>query len=110
LHYGGYVFLGMRRRILSFQIIENLINFDHKLKKMNTLLERITINSETCHGKPIIRETRYTVESIIEYLAGGDSVDDILKEFHDLERDDILACLAYAAQSMRFKDIIIPAA
>jgi uncharacterized protein (DUF433 family) len=77
---------------------------------MNILLERIKINTEIYHGKPIIRDTRYSVESILEYLAGGDSIDDILKEFKDLERDDILACLAFAVESMRFKDIIIPAA
>lgn len=73
-------------------------------------LDRITINPEICHGKPIIRNTRYTVESMIEYLAGGDTIEDILSEFKDLNRDDILACLAYAALSMRFKDIVIPAA
>jgi uncharacterized protein (DUF433 family) len=73
-------------------------------------LDRITINPEIGHGKPTIRDTRYTVESILEYLAGGDTIEDIIAEFHDLERDDILACIAYAAQSMRFKDIVIPAA
>ena len=77
---------------------------------MDNLLKRIQIIPEICHGKPIIRDTRYTVESMIEYLAGGDSIDDILHEFQDLERDDLLACLAFAAQSMRFKDIEIPAA
>lgn len=77
---------------------------------MDNLLERIKINPEVCHGKPVIRDTRYTVESMIEYLAGGDSIDDILAEFHDLQREDLLACLAFAAQSMRFKDIVIPAA
>jgi uncharacterized protein (DUF433 family) len=77
---------------------------------MENSRERITINPEICHGKPIIRDTRYTVESILEYLAGGDTVEDILSEFKDLEREDILACIGYAAKSMRFKDITIPAA
>jgi len=77
---------------------------------MDNLLERIKINPEVCHGKPVIRDTRYTVESMIEYLAGGDSIDDILAEFNDLQREDVLACLAFAVQSMRFKDIVIPAA
>jgi uncharacterized protein (DUF433 family) len=62
------------------------------------LLKRITINPEICHGKPTIRNTRYLVESILEYLAGGDSTEDILKEFSDLEKEDILACLAFAAK------------
>ncbi len=53
---------------------------------------------------------RYTVESIMEYLAGGDTIEDVLSEFPDLQREDILACLAYATASMKFKDIEIPAA
>lgn len=76
----------------------------------NNLLKRITVNPELCHGKPTIRNTRYMVESIIEYLAGGDSYEDILEEFHELEKEDILACLAFAAKSIQFKDIEIPAA
>ena len=60
---------------------------------MNKILNRITINQNVCHGKPIIRDKRYPVETILEYLAGGDSIKDILKEFDDLEKEDILACL-----------------
>jgi uncharacterized protein (DUF433 family) len=74
------------------------------------LLKRITINPEICHGKPTIRNTRYLVESILEYLAGGDSTEDILKEFSDLEKEDILACLAFAAKLIHFKNIEFPAA
>lgn len=77
---------------------------------MENSLARIKINPELCHGKPVIRDTRYTVESMLEYLAGGDTIDDIITEFPDLEREDLLACLAYAVQSVRFKGIIIPAA
>jgi len=50
------------------------------------------------------------VESILEYLAGGDSIEDILEEFDDLEKEDILASIAYAANSLKFKDIQFPAA
>ncbi len=46
-----------------------------------SLLERISINTEINHGKPTIRGMRYPVESMLEYLAGGDSVSDILEEF-----------------------------
>jgi uncharacterized protein (DUF433 family) len=77
---------------------------------MENLLSRITLNSEINHGKPCIRNTRYMVEAMLEYLAGGDTVDDILLEFPDLDRDDILACIAYATASMKFKDIEVPAA
>lgn len=74
------------------------------------ILKRITINPEVCHGKPTIRNTRHMVEGILEYMAGGDSADDILEEFSDLEKDDILACLAFAAKSIQFKDLEFPAA
>ena len=57
------------------------------------LLERIVTDPEICHGKPVIRGLRYTVESILEYLAGGDSFEDILAEFPDLEQADLQACV-----------------
>ena len=74
------------------------------------LLKRITVNPEICHGKPTIRDTRHLVEGILEYLAGGDSTEDILNEFQELEKEDILACLAFAAKSIHFKHIEFPAA
>ena len=77
---------------------------------MENLLSRITLNPAVNHGKPGIRNTRYMVEAILEYLAGGDTIEDVLDEFPDLERDDVLACLAYATASMKFKDIEVPAA
>ena len=58
--------------------------------------DRITIDPDICHGKPCIRGLRYPVENVLELLAGGMSVDDILVDYDDLERDDILAALAYA--------------
>jgi uncharacterized protein (DUF433 family) len=61
---------------------------------MDNLLSRITLNPEINHGKPGIRNTRYMVEGILEYLAGGDAIEDILAEFPDLERDDVLASIA----------------
>ena len=70
---------------------------------MNSLLSRITISAETCHGKPVIRGMRYPVESILEYLAAGDSFDDVLHEFPDLEREDLLACMEFAKQSLQLK-------
>jgi uncharacterized protein (DUF433 family) len=67
----------------------------------DTLLKRITINPEVHHGKPTIRGLRYPVDSILEYLAAGDSIEDILTEFIDLEHEDILACFAYASASIK---------
>ena len=70
---------------------------------MSSLLARITIDPEICHGKPVIRNLRYPVESMLEYLAGGDTIEDLLAEFPDLEREDLLACLEFAAESLRLK-------
>ncbi|MCS6795351.1 MAG: DUF433 domain-containing protein [Raineya sp.] len=69
----------------------------------SNLLDRITLNPEICHGKPTIRNTRYMVSSILEYLAGGDSIENILAEFNDLTREDILACLQYSVEVMNTK-------
>lgn len=77
----------------------------------NDLLKRITINPTICHGKPCIRNLRYPVSSILEYLAGGDTIEDILAEFDDLEEEDIQACLAFAVLAVNTKgSIIIPIA
>ena len=61
------------------------------------LLSRITINPEICHGTPCIRGLRYPVASLLEYLVGGDTIDDLLAAFPDLEPADIQACLTFAA-------------
>lgn len=77
----------------------------------NELLRRITIDPEICHGKPCIRGLRYPVATILEYIAGGDTIEDIIAEFPDLERDDIKACLAFAVLAVNTKgSIIIPIA
>jgi len=69
------------------------------------LLSRITLNPQVGHGKPTIRNTRYLVESILEYLSGGDSMEDILQEFPDLVKEDILASIAYATAVLKHKGI-----
>lgn len=62
------------------------------------MMDRITIDASICHGKPCIRGLRYPVETILEWLAGGMTADDILADYEDLERDDILAALGFAAR------------
>jgi uncharacterized protein (DUF433 family) len=76
----------------------------------DSLLNRITINPEIAHGKPTIRNKRYTVEGMLEYLAGGDSIEDLLEEFPDLEREDLLACIQFAVLNMKQKYAEIKAA
>ena len=63
--------------------------------------ERISVDAEVRSGKPCIRGTRITVYDVLEYLAGGMSEDEILADFPDLTRDDIRACLAFAAARER---------
>lgn len=74
-----------------------------QIQPMNARLARITIDPEICHGKPAIRHLRYPVESILEYLAAGDTFEDLLAEFPDLEREDLQACLEFAAQTLKLK-------
>jgi len=62
------------------------------------LLQRITIDPSICHGKPCIRGLRYPVETLLELLASGMSVEEVLADYEDLTQEDILACLAYAAR------------
>ena len=69
------------------------------------LSERITINPEICHGKPTIRGLRYPVETILELLSSGMSIEEILADYEDLERDDILAALDYARRLSQIKRI-----
>ena len=65
---------------------------------MIAINKKITINPDICHGKPCIRGLRYPVESVLEWLASGMTVDDILSDCEDLNREDILAVLSYAAR------------
>jgi len=67
------------------------------------LMERITIDPEICHGKPCIRGLRYPVETILELLSAGMTHEDILADYDDLEREDILAALAFAARLSQVK-------
>jgi uncharacterized protein (DUF433 family) len=60
------------------------------------LSERITMDPEICHGKPTVRGLRYTVESILELLSSGMTVEEILADYEDLEREDIFAALDFA--------------
>ncbi|MDA0195400.1 MAG: DUF433 domain-containing protein [Bacteroidetes bacterium] len=68
----------------------------------NQLLNRITINPEICHGKPTIRNKRYTVDLILDLLSAGSSNSEILNDHPNLEEADILACLAYATKLTKY--------
>jgi len=64
------------------------------------MLERIEIHPDICNGRPVVRGTRVAVRTVLEFLAAGDSVEDVLEEYPGLTREDIQACLAYATGLM----------
>ncbi len=70
---------------------------------MSNLLERITIDPSICHGKPVIRGLRYPVETMLELMSAGMTIDEILADYEDLERDDLLAVLAFATRLSQVK-------
>jgi uncharacterized protein (DUF433 family) len=72
-------------------------------------LDRISINQGVRFGKPCVRGTRITVGDVLSYLAAGMTEDQVLAEFTQLTREDIRACLAYAAERER-RSVTLPAA
>ena len=69
------------------------------------LLTRITTDPNICHDRPTLRGLRYTVEIVRELLSSGRTQEEIREAYEDLEKDDILAALAYAARVTRMKRI-----
>ncbi len=70
---------------------------------MSNLLDRITIDPQICHGKPVIRGLRYPVETMLELMSAGMTIDEILADYEDLEREDLLAVLAFATRLSQVK-------
>jgi len=69
-------------------------------------LERITTNPGVCHGQPTIRGLRYPVEMLLDLLASGMSVDEVLDDYADLERDDVLAALEFGALASGMRRVV----
>jgi uncharacterized protein (DUF433 family) len=72
-------------------------------------LERITVDQSVRFGKPCVRGTRIAVGDVLSYLAAGMTEEQIVAEFSQLTREDIRACLAYAAERER-RSVSLPAA
>lgn len=72
------------------------------------LLSRISIDPNICFGKPCIRGHRIWVSLILDLLAGGATIEELLEEYPGLEREDILACIAYGAELTRDFYVEIP--
>jgi uncharacterized protein (DUF433 family) len=73
----------------------------------NELLSRISINSQICFGKPCIRGRRIWVSLVLDFLASGMAIEEVMKQYN-LERDDVLACIAYGAEMARERFVEIP--
>jgi len=70
---------------------------------MDSLIERITISSDICHGKPTVRGMRYPVEMILDLLSSGMSWVEIREDYPAIEDDDIRACLLFASRLTKVK-------
>jgi uncharacterized protein (DUF433 family) len=70
---------------------------------MDKALARITIDPAICYGKPCVRGLRYPVEMLLELLSSGMTFDEVLGDYEDLEREDLLAVLAFAARLSQTK-------
>ena len=73
------------------------------MENSSSLLKRITLDPEICHGKPCIRGLRYPVETILELLSAGMSFDEILEDYEDLEYLDLIAALTFATRLTQVK-------
>lgn len=67
---------------------------------MDSSISRVTVDPAICNGKPILRGKRITVQTILEFLAAGDSQDDLLRAYPSLESEDIKAALEFASKML----------
>lgn len=99
---------------LLFGFILKLLVYNLKIKinlsetKMNLLLKRISIDPNVCFGKPCIRGTRIWVSLILDFMANGMSIEEILEEYPSLSREDIRAAIAYGAEMSRERYVEVP--
>jgi uncharacterized protein (DUF433 family) len=62
--------------------------------------DRIVIQPDVCNGRPVVRDTRVSVQTVLEFLGAGDSPEEILREYPSLTREDVLACIRYSSRLM----------
>ena len=75
---------------------------------MNNLLTRISVDPRVCSGKPCIRGTRIWVSLLLDFLAAGSSMEEILSQYPQLQREDLLAAIAYGAEMSRERFVDLP--
>jgi uncharacterized protein (DUF433 family) len=75
---------------------------------MNQILSRIAVDPRICFGKPCIRGTRIWVSLLLDFLASGASMEEILEDYPQLQREDVLAAIAYGAEMSRERYVDLP--
>jgi uncharacterized protein (DUF433 family) len=75
---------------------------------MNEMLSRITVDPQVCFGKPCVRGTRIWVSLLLDFLASGATVEEILENYPQLKREDVLAAIAYGAEMSRERYVDLP--
>ncbi|UZO81009.1 DUF433 domain-containing protein [Aquimarina sp. ERC-38] len=68
---------------------------------MEYLSDRITLDADLCNGRPTIRSLRITVETILDFISNGDSVEEVLESYPFLEREDIAVCFSFATKIIK---------
>jgi uncharacterized protein (DUF433 family) len=64
---------------------------------------RIIVDPDICNGQPVIEGTRITVQTVLEFLAAGDSIDDVLEEYPSLSLEDVRACIRFSSELMKHR-------
>ena len=64
------------------------------------MADRINVHPDICNGRPVIAGTRIPVQTIMEFLGAGDSIDEVLEAYPSLKREDVYACIQFAAKLM----------
>ncbi len=82
--------------------------YDKRAMKPDELLARISVNPEVCFGKPTVRGHRIWVSLVLDLMSSGADFDEILAEYPQLVREDILACIAYGAEMSRERFVEVP--
>lgn len=98
-----------RIKSVSYTYHKYLEILEIKVSKMNEikdLLSRIALNPEVMVGKPVVKGTRITVEHVLSLLIEGISQDEILKDYKNLKSEDILACIAFAKETLNNSSFI----
>jgi uncharacterized protein (DUF433 family) len=75
---------------------------------MNEILSRIAVDPRICFGKPCVRGTRIWVSLLLDFLAAGATIEEILEDYPQLKREDVLAAIAYGAEMSRERYVDLP--